>query len=99
MNRRTLAAGAALAAVTAALPASPAMAGPPDRADDPFVCPVLTISENAAAHSDRFTALGGGEYTFGPGAAGSAETFNGRVPDRATNDDGAGSPGGAHAAP
>jgi len=43
--------------------------------------------------------LGGGEYTFGPGSAGDPATFNGGVPDDATNADGAGSPGGAHASP
>jgi len=75
------------------------MAAPPERADDPFVCPVLTISEQAANHSDRFDSLGNGEYTFGPGAAGDADTFNGKVPNHATNADGAGSPGGSHSAP
>lgn len=34
-----------------------------------------------------------------PGSAGNPETFNGNVPNLATNDDGAGSPGGSHASP
>lgn len=81
----------------AALPAG-AVAGPPDRAEDPFVCPVLTLPDEAG-NSGRFNSLGSGEYTFGPGNAGSAETFKGQVPNHATNDDGAGSPGGSHLAP
>jgi hypothetical protein len=99
MKTRTLAIGAVVAAATATASAGPAMAAPPERAEDPFVCPVLTIPDKAAESSGRFTSLGGGQYTFGPGAAGSAETFNGKVPNRATNDEGAGSPGGAHSAP
>ena len=66
--------------------------------EDPFVCPVLTLPD-AANNSGRFNSLGGGQYTFAPGNAGSAETFNGNVPNHATNDDGAGSPGGSHLAP
>jgi hypothetical protein len=89
--------GAAAALVV--LPTGPAVAAPPDRAEDPFVCPVLTVSDQAVASSGRFDSLGNGEYTFGPGAAGSAETFNGNVPDLATNADGAGSPGGSHSSP
>jgi len=76
-----------------------AMAAPPDRAENPFVCPVLTVSTQAAESSGRFDPIGDGQYTFAPGAAGSAETFNGNVPNHATNADGAGSPGGSHAAP
>jgi hypothetical protein len=97
-HRKLTLAGAAAAALTL-LPTGSAMAAPPDRAEDPFVCPVLTVSEQAAANSGRFTSLGNGEYTLLPGAAGSAETFNGNVPNHATNADGAGSPGGSHAAP
>jgi hypothetical protein len=90
---------AACVAAFATVPAGTALAAPPERATDPFVCPVLTISEQAATHSDRFNSLGDGQYTFGPGSAGDPTTFNGNVPNHATNDDGAGSPGGAHAAP
>jgi ABC-type phosphate transport system substrate-binding protein len=76
-----------------------AFAAPPDRAEKPFVCPVLTVSGQAVEQSGRFNPLGNGQYTFAPGAAGSADTFNGNVPDNATNSDGAGSPEGIHAAP
>jgi hypothetical protein len=76
-----------------------AMAAPPDRADNPFVCPVLSVSAQAVDNSGRFDSIGNGQYTFAPGAAGSADTFNGNVPDHATNADGAGSPAGAHASP
>jgi hypothetical protein len=96
-KRRLILTGAAAALVV--LPSGSAVAAPPDRAEDPFVCPVLSVSEQAVAQSGRFDSLGNGEYTFGPGAAGSAETFNGNVPDLATNADGAGSPGGSHSAP
>jgi hypothetical protein len=90
--------GAAAAAVAMLTPGS-ALAGPPDRAADPFVCPVLEISDQAAANSAQFAPIGGGQYTILPGGAGSAETFNGNVPTHATNADGSGSPGGSHAAP
>lgn len=86
------------AAALTLLPGS-AVAAQPDRAESPFVCPVLTVSEQAAQNAGRFDSLGNGEYTFAPGAAGSADTFNGNVPNQATNADGAGSPAGAHAAP
>jgi hypothetical protein len=88
-----------VAAVFACLPPSSALAAPPDRAEDPFVCPVLTVSEQAAANSGRFGLIGDGEYTFAPGSAGSAQTFNGNVPNHATNGDGAGTPGVDHSAP
>jgi hypothetical protein len=97
MKRRlTVLIGAAVG--LSGLSAGPALAAPPERASDPFVCPVLTLPDQAT-NSGQFTPLGGGEYTFAPGNAGSAETFNGNVPNHATNDDGAGSPGGSHLAP
>jgi hypothetical protein len=80
------------------VPAS-AMAAAPNRAENPFVCPVLSVSDQAVANSGRFNSIGNGQYTFAPGAAGSADTFNGNVPNLATNADGAGSPGGSHSAP
>jgi len=99
MHKRLLTVASAVA-MFAGLSASSAIAAPPERASDPFVCPVLTVNENAVAHTDgRFNEIGEGEYTFGPGAAGSAETFNGNVPNHATNGDGDGSPGGPHSAP
>ena len=97
---RKLLSAAGAVAVLAGLSTSSAVAAPPERADDPFVCPVLTVNENAVDHTeDRFNEIGEGEYTFGPGAAGSSETFNGNVPNHATNGDGTGSPGGPHSAP
>jgi hypothetical protein len=98
MNRR-ITAVAGITAVVAAVAAGPAFAGPPDRASSPFVCPVLTLPEQAVLNSGHFNSLGNGQYTFGPGNAGSADTFNGNVPNHATNGDGTGSPGGAHSAP
>ena len=97
MSKRKLVIAFAAAAL-AVLPGS-AAAAPPDRAEDPFVCPVLTVPQQAAERSGRFSSIGNGEYTFAPGAAGSADTFNGNVPNHATNADGAGSPAGAHASP
>jgi hypothetical protein len=87
------------ALVAAGLLATAASAATPERAEDPFVCPVLSVNQHAVEGSGRFNSIGEGQYTFGPGSAGSAETFNGNVPSQATNADGAGSPGGAHAAP
>jgi len=62
------------------------------RAD--FVCPVLGISEQGAAHNGApaFQQIGGGDYSIiGPDVT---------VPDHATNLDGVGDPGSAaHAAP
>jgi hypothetical protein len=97
MRKRVLIAASAMA-VLAGLSASSASAAPPERADAPFVCPVLTIS-GQAADNGHFNSIGDGQYTFAPGNAGSADTFNGNVPDHATNADGAGSPSGAHSAP
>jgi len=97
-HRKKLAlAGAAAAALAVIAPGS-ALAAAPDRAENPFVCPVLTLPDSAAANG-RFNSIGNGEYTFAPGAAGSADTFNGNVPNHATNADGSGSPDGAHASP
>jgi hypothetical protein len=97
MRKRVLVAVSGVA-VFGGLFASSATAAPPERADDPFVCPVLTVPDQAD-NSGRFDDIGNGESTFAPGAAGSGETFNGNVPNLATNSDGAGSPGGSHSAP
>jgi ABC-type phosphate transport system substrate-binding protein len=97
MRKRVLAAVSGVA-VFGGLFASSATAAPPDRGDDPFVCPVLTVPEQAQG-SGQFADLGNGESTILPGNAGSAETFNGNVPSLATNGDGSGSAGGAHSAP
>ena len=98
MQRRLIALIGATAGI-AGLPAGSAAAAAPERAADPFVCPVLTLPDQAVASSGRFNSIGDGQYTFAPGSAGSADTFGGNVPSLATNADGAGSPGGAHAAP
>jgi hypothetical protein len=99
MRKRLLLAGCTMA-VAAGLFAGSASAAQPERAEAPFVCPVLTVNENAVEHANgKFNEIGEGQYTFGPGAAGSAETFNGNVPNHATNGDGSGSPGGPHSAP
>jgi hypothetical protein len=99
MRKRTLIATGAVAGVMG-LSASSAMAAPPERASDPFVCPVLTVSQQAVDNSGKFNAIGDGSYTFAPGNAGSADTFNGNVPNTATNADGAGSPTpGGHSSP
>lgn len=98
MHKRLILAGCAVA-VAVGLFASSAMASPPERAEDPFVCPVLKLNEKAVEQTGKFGEIGEGEYTFGPGAAGNPETFNGNVPNTATNADGSGSPGGEHSAP
>ena len=98
MNRKITAA-TGVAVVAAAVAAGPAFAGPPERATDPFVCPVLTLPEQAVVSSGHFNSIGNGQYTFGPGNAGSADTFNGNVPNQATNGGGTGSPSGPHSAP
>lgn len=54
-----------------------------------FVCPV--IKTDAVLNSPNSGALPSGEYTIGGPVV--------RIPMHATNDNGAGSPGGAHASP
>lgn len=98
MRKRLLTTASAVA-MLAAFAAGPAAAAPPERAEDPFVCPVLKVNENAVEQTGKFSEIGEGEYTFGPGNAGDPETFNGNVPNHATNGDGTGSPGGPHSAP
>jgi hypothetical protein len=98
MRKRALIAVGAVTAL-AGISANGAMAAPPEGASDPFVCPVLKISDQAAEHSDQFITISGGDYSILPGKAGSQLTFNGNVPTHATNADGAGSPEGAHASP
>lgn len=98
MRKRLLAVGCTMA-LAAGFSASSALADPPTPASAPFVCPVMTINENAVEQTGKFTEIGEGQYTFGPGNAGSADTFNGNVPNIATNADGDGSPGGDHSAP
>ena len=97
MRKRLIVAASAVAMLSG-LSASSALADEPERASDPFVCPVITISEQAYESSGHFNDLGEGQYTFGPGAAGEKGTM-GPVPNHATNEDGEGSPGGDHSAP
>jgi hypothetical protein len=89
MREGLIAAG--VVALLAIVPASAAAAAP-TRASDPFVCPVLTLPGKATDNSGQFAAIGDRTYTLSPGNAGDAETFNGNVPNTATNADGAGSP-------
>ena len=99
MRKRVLIATSAVAGVMG-LSASSAMAATPERASEPFVCPVLTLSEQGVDNSGKFDSIDDGTYTFGPGSAGSADSFNGNVPDNATNADGDGSPrAGDHPSP
>ncbi|MBA2536200.1 MAG: hypothetical protein H0V20_02045 [Actinobacteria bacterium] len=64
-----------------------------------FVCPVLNVPQQARDHSGQFVTLPSGEATILPGRAGDAATSPVNPPDHATNADGTGSPGGAHASP
>jgi hypothetical protein len=98
MRRRVLIAASAMA-VLAGISANSAAADPLDRAQDPFVCPVLKVSDQAVDSSGKFGEIGDeGVYTFAPGSAG--VSLNGNVPDTATNQNGVGSPNpGDHASP
>jgi hypothetical protein len=98
MRKRVLIAASAVAAL-AGISANGAMAAPPERASDPFVCPVLKVSDRATENVDHFASLGDGNYTILPGNAGSQETFNGNVPTDATNGDGTGTAGVDHVSP
>jgi hypothetical protein len=98
MRKRVLVATGVVAGVMG-LSASSAMAAPPDPAgEDAFVCPVLKLSDQAAANTG-YNEIGEGEYTFAPGNAGSGTTFSGNVPVHATNDDGEGTAGVDHVSP
>jgi hypothetical protein len=92
-----------LAGAAASLAAAPALAAPirfdapqfqpevagAQQTSDGFVCPV--ISTDSVLNSPKGGTLSEGDFTIG----GPDVT----VPTRATNDDGAGSPDGAHASP
>lgn len=61
-----------------------------DRVDG-FVCPVFNQNSAVGAHNPNAVQIGGGDYTIiGPDVS---------VPAHATNQDGAGTPPGAHASP
>jgi hypothetical protein len=65
-----------------------------------FVCPVLPISEQGQEHSNaNLITISGGDISILPGKAGDPAASPVSVPDQATNQDGTGSPGGAHANP
>lgn len=65
-----------------------------------FVCPVIPVSDEAKQHSKAgFITIAGGDTSILPGKAGDATSSPVDVPDGATNQDGAGSPAGAHARP
>jgi hypothetical protein len=64
-----------------------------------FVCPVLSVPQQARDHSGQFVTLPSGEATILPGKAGDATQSPVDPPDHATNSDGTGSPGGDHASP
>jgi hypothetical protein len=65
-----------------------------------FVCPVLPVSQQAKDHSNaNFITISGGDTSILPGKAGDAASSPVDVPAGATNQDGAGSPAGAHASP
>ncbi|MBI4090932.1 MAG: hypothetical protein HY422_02825 [Candidatus Komeilibacteria bacterium] len=69
--------------------AAPAFAAPAELTDG-FVCPVFN-SDAVGMHNPNAVQIGGGDYTIiGPTLT---------VPVNATNQDGAGSPGGTHAGP
>ena len=80
---------ATLAVVLGAVLIIPFSASAAVEKTDGFVCPV--ISTDAVLNSPKGGAIAGGDYTIGGP--------NVSVPIHATNDDGAGSPGGDHAAP
>ncbi len=67
-----------------------ALAEPPEKTDG-FVCPVLGGKAGEKGESPKIVQIGGGDYSvIGP-------VVNGPV--HATNQTGAGTPGGAHASP
>ena len=74
---RQLPTAIAVTLVLAIATAGSALAAAPDRATAPFSCPVLTLPEQGVSNSAQFNSIGYGEYTFAPGNAGSADTFNG----------------------
>jgi hypothetical protein len=93
MRKRVLIAVTAVAAL-AGISANSAMAA------DPFVCPVLKVSDQAVDRSGQFMGpIGEGEHTILPGNAGIPGTFNGNVPDNATNAEGEGTVGSDHVSP
>jgi hypothetical protein len=65
-----------------------------------FVCPVLPVSNDGATNQRAgFITISGGDTSILPGIAGDKDVSPVSVPSQATNDDGAGSPGGSHDRP
>ena len=76
-------------------------AEPPEKVDV-FVCPVLNLPDAAIENSNSgFFGIADGDYSILPGKAGlhGPDDLFISVPMHATNDNGAGSPGGPHASP
>ena len=59
-----------------------------------FVCPVFNSKSAVGEHNPNAFMIADGDYSLIPGNSGHLS-----VPDHATNADGSGSPGGAHASP
>ena len=82
-----------LTGILSALAVTAAFAAGPEKVDG-FVCPVLggqAGESHGNSDPQKFVTIGGGDTTIiGPDVS---------VPVHATNDDGAGSPGGDHASP
>jgi hypothetical protein len=88
--------GVIVTSLTAAILAGPAAGS----ALADFVCPVLPVSGNATTHERAgFITISGGDTSILPGIAGDDAVSPVDVPSGATNDEGAGSPGGSHDSP
>jgi hypothetical protein len=84
----------AVAALSALTATTAFAAGPPEKSDSAFVCPVLggqAGMEHGQSNPDPLVSISGGDYTVGGPAV--------SVPILATNGEGAGSPGGDHSSP
>lgn len=90
-----------LPAVVGALFVSAALPAFAHEGGNDFVCPVFK-SAAVGAHNPNAVPIFGGDYTILPGfraGLGEQRADHLDVPDKATNMNGNGSPGGAHAAP
>ena len=88
--KKKLIAGFGAAALLVAATTGVASAAPPETTDG-FICPVLGGQAGVNGAADVFVPIAGGDQTIiGPSVT---------VPIGATNQDGAGSPGGTHASP
>jgi len=81
----------ALGALSLLLVLPLSVAAAPIEKTDGFVCPVFNSDSAVGENNPNAVQIGGGDYTVvGPNVS---------VPVHATNDNGAGSPGGDHVAP